>query len=74
MMLKNSTKMVEVSSNGDRMICHMVKCGRLILAMDLYFLDVLWDRTYCRQCGLCLRYARSKAIKRGEAIETVEID
>ncbi len=74
-MVTNSTKMSEVA-NGSKipLICWMKKCGKRILQMELYFLDTLWDRNYCHQCGLCLRFARSRAMKRGDTIESAEVE
>jgi hypothetical protein len=75
MMIKNSTKMVEVANaGGQALVCWMKKCGRNIAVLEKYFLDTLWDRIYCHQCGLCLRYARKKAMERGEQIETAEVE
>jgi len=74
-MMKNATKMHEVAHGEERPIsCFNVKCGRSIRLFELYFLDTLWDRVYCHQCGLCLRYARKKASERGEPIEKAGIE
>jgi uncharacterized protein (DUF983 family) len=74
-MIQNSTKMSEVS-HGDEgpIICRNPKCGRGIRLFERYFLDTLWDRVYCHQCGLCLRYARKRAMGRGEPLEKAEIE
>ena len=71
----NTTKMVEVANGLDALlVCWAKKCKRVIPLLAKYFLDTLWDRVYCHQCGLCLRYARKKAVERGEAIEKVELE
>lgn len=72
-MMTNSTRMSEVA-HGDQnpLVCWNAKCARKIFMLSKYFLDTLWDRVYCHQCGLCLRYARKKAMERGERIEKVE--
>jgi len=75
MMIKNSVKMAEVANAGPTSLtCWMKKCSRSIGVLEKYFLDTLWDRIYCYQCGLCLRYARKKAMERGEQIETAEVE
>jgi heterodisulfide reductase subunit C len=72
---ENKTKMSEVSHGDDEPIeCHNKKCKRPIRLYERYYLDTLWDRVYCYQCGLCLRYARKKALERGEPIEMAEIE
>ena len=74
-MISNSVKMAEVSHCEEQPLeCYLEKCHKKIGLFDKYFLDTLWDRTFCHQCGLCLRYARKQAIKRGEMIEKAEID
>lgn len=74
-MIINSTKMSEVASASKApLVCWMKKCGKSIHQMELYFLDTLWDRIYCHQCGLCLRFARSRALKRGDTIESAEVE
>ena len=72
-MLKNSTKMVEAAAAQD-LECWVERCRRPIRTMELYFLDVLWDRVYCHQCGLCVRFRRKRALKRGEHLEAVETE
>lgn len=37
---------------------------------ETYFLDTLTKRAYCDACGKCLRYARKKAVERGEEIRS----
>lgn len=74
-MIKNSTRMVEAAYAGDApSLCANEQCRRPVRFLEKYFIDVLWDRVYCHQCGLCLRYARKKAMERGEAIESARID
>lgn len=77
-MIQNGTKMVEVGCpEGVSVECLNPKCFRKnkkIGVYEKYFLDTLWDRTYCHQCGLCLRFSRKRAISRGEAIESVGLD
>ena len=74
-MIKNLSKMSEVSHGDEKpVICWNPKCVKSIRLFERYFLDTLWDRVYCYQCGLCLRYARKKAVERGETIEKAEIE
>jgi hypothetical protein len=74
-MIKNLTKMSEVSHGDEKPImCWNPKCGRPIRLFERYYLDTLWDRVYCHQCGLCLRYARKRAMERGEPVERGEIE
>ena len=74
-MIANSEKMTEVASaSAAPLTCFMAKCRRSIRQMELYFLDTLWDRIYCHQCGLCLRFARKRALKRGDTIESAEVE
>jgi len=74
MMLINSMKMVEASASQDGLQCWVERCSHRIGAMELYFIDTLWDRVYCHQCGLCVRFRRKRALKRGEPLETVEAE
>jgi len=70
----NTSKMIEVSHSGKKpLMCKFDKCCRKINTLDAYFFDMLHDKEYCHQCGICLRYARKKAAERGESIEKVEI-
>ena len=74
-MLKNSTQMIEAGYSEDApAACFFDQCRRPIRLFDKYFIDVLWDRVYCHQCGLCLRYARKKALERGETVESARIE
>ena len=74
-MIQNSTKMAEVSHCDDQpLICWNPKCKKSIALFGKYFLDTLWDRVYCHQCGLCLRFARNRALKRGDTIESAEVE
>ena len=74
-MITNSTKMSEVRYSGkDLPLCANPKCRKLVVEMQLCFLDTLWDRVYCHSCGLCLRYARKCAMRRGEAIESADAE
>lgn len=74
-MITNSVQMSEVAHAGERpLTCWNGKCGKTIQLFERYFLDTLWDRVYCHQCGLCLRYARKKAIGRGDPVESAEIE
>lgn len=70
----DQTKLIEVSySDSVPSVCCFDKCHRGINTLDKYFLDILHNKVYCHQCGICLRYARKKAAQRGEPIEKVEI-
>lgn len=70
----DQTKLVEVSySNEVPTSCCSDKCKRGINILDKYFLDTFCDKIYCYQCGMCLRFSRRRALKRGEAIDSVEI-
>ena len=72
-MITNSTKMAEIRYSGrDLPSCANAKCRKLVPEQELCFLDTLWDRIYCYACGLCLRFARKRAMQRGEPIEGVE--
>lgn len=74
-MMSNSVKMAEVSHCDEKpLTCCLEKCNKKINIFDKYFLDTLWDRVYCHQCGICLRYARKKTLSRGEMIEKAEIE
>lgn len=74
-MTKNSPKMVEAAHpDAAPSICFFEMCRRPIRLLDKYFIDTLWDRVYCHQCGLCLRYARKKAMERGEPMESATIE
>jgi len=73
-MIQNSTRMAEIAYHGKEPThCSNPKCRRIVLLLEPCFFDSLWDRIFCRQCGLCLRYARKKALQRGELIEGVEL-
>lgn len=73
-MLHNGTKVIElVSGEQGGFSCANEKCERMIMYLNRYCMDLLMERRYCHQCGVCLRYARKKALERGETIESAEI-
>jgi Pyruvate/2-oxoacid:ferredoxin oxidoreductase delta subunit len=73
--MPNATGMVE-SANADAepKDCSTPNCPRKIPQFERYFFDAIFDKTYCNQCGLCLRYARKKAIQRGEPADSARGD
>lgn len=73
-MISNGTKMTEIANPGPlAATCSNEKCRKRVPVHQTCFLDTMKDRIYCHQCGLCLRYARKMALRRGESIETAEV-
>ncbi len=53
--------------------CADAKCGRAIRNEEKCFVDTWNNRTYCQQCGKCIRYERAMALRRGEDPRKVEV-
>lgn len=64
-------KIHEVRHAGKKRKCADRLCKTKVKTGDDSFLDVAGNtpKVFCRQCGLCLRYARKKAAERGERAE-----
>jgi hypothetical protein len=48
-------------------------CPRKITLGNPCYFDLLKGKFLCIHCGQCLRYARKKAVGRGEPIESAEV-
>lgn len=47
--------------------CAAPKCGRSLAVGAEVFMDLLSEHTYCKPCGVSLRFHRKRAEARGEA-------
>ena len=69
-------KLLEQTFSGSQKWCADRKCPRLIKSGEMCFIDLLTDNAdvLCEGCGKCLRYARKKAVSRGEPLESATQD
>jgi adenine-specific DNA methylase len=62
----------QVLRPGSSCICADSLCRSVIESGHESVLDSLTGRWLCVQCGTCLRYARKKALERGEVTIPLE--
>ena len=64
--------LLETASSTDGVNCSDLLCNNVINKGDRYFKNMFdAGKALCFQCGICIRYHRKKAAKRGENIEKI---